>query len=130
MCYESGKGFFVDGCYIGEKYFENYYNDGLVAKEAIKYGYTLYGEKFMKKILEQGILDKPSEEYMVEELSPNKPTPYVRVHFFEGEKEITKEDYFDVLIEVYNLTKIRNVKKPLDEEVKYINKKNDRKLKI
>lgn len=102
----------IIGCYIGDKYFENFYKDENEHRQAIEYGYNYYGKELMEKIINIGCLELPKDEKMIERFKETIPTEHSYVHFFVDGKEISYEAYSIIERQFNEMLNIRSVEEP------------------
>ena len=106
-----GEGYYESGCIIDGKYFPRFHQDFSVRDEAISYGYKRYGKAFMDRIVSKKYLEYPSRA-RIEILERRRGGiffPEDALVYLHGEKEISKQEY-DQLMELRKtVTSVRNV---------------------
>jgi len=120
ILFNEDNGYFVGGCFIGNKYFNDFYTNDKTYEKAINYGYRFYDKEYMNEVIKKGLLMKPTEEYIAN-LNSNNYNPYVFVRCIANNKDITSDEYRRLKKELYELSKIRNTKDPL-EKIDYLRK--------
>ena len=113
------EGMVPSGCYVGDKYFPRFHEDGTQRKKAIEYGYRFYGKVFMDEIIKKKYLDNPPDDYYKKKMEDY--TIYSGSYFFAGEEMISEEEYIKYINRLKDLTCIRDARKPLETRTPKVN---------
>ena len=112
----------LDGCCIGRLYFNYFYKSDRQKEAAIEYGYRHYPSQMMDEWIIDGVFEVPSEELMAKIVDGDE-----LIQYYINNIQISKEEYQEAYDTIKSLTRIREVKKPLEDSNDIIvNKKRNR----
>lgn len=101
------------GCYMGDKYFPDFFQNGYVYKRGMVYAYENYGDEFMDRIIGEKYLDGPLSPGIKDGFLGPDFDEHGAIHYFFFQEEIDAEEFWK-LSEIYKkLTVIRSADKPL-----------------
>lgn len=111
---ENGKIEIV-GCYMGILCYKGFYKGKNIRNAALNYGRKIYGEDHIDELIKSGFFEIPKFSKNNDDIDPDN---YVKYYMDGG--EISKEDYQEIRQIIENLSKIRDIKNPLDKSEQII----------